>query len=87
MLHSLPPPTGVPMSRKSASAPRRLYVHAGTVHVLFQGKRFAAPSDSLIAEDLTNEVFIEKLPSNGGRARVAVTCHGEVETWVSWKLS
>lgn len=87
MLTSLSPPTGVPMSRKSASAPRRLYVHSGTVHVLFQGKRFAAPADSVIADDLTNEVFCEKLPSNGGRARVAVTCGGEVESWTSWKLS
>ena len=76
------------MSRKSVHAPRRMYVHGGTVHVLFQGKRFAAPSASEIADDLANEVFCEKLPSNGGRARITVTCPGTgvVETWASFKL-
>lgn len=78
-----------PMSRKTSETPRRLYVHGGTVHVLFEGKRYAAPKSSVIADNLADEVFIVKMESNGGRARVSVVSvdTSEVEVWKSWKLS
>ena len=76
------------MSRKSSEVPRRLYVHVGTVHILFEGKRYAAPRTSTIAENLADEVFAVKMGSNGGKARVTVVSvdTGATEVWKSFKI-
>lgn len=59
------------MSRKTADAPRRLYVRNGFTHVLFVGKLYGTKGETKLSLD--RPVTIEQVPSNGGRARVKVT--------------
>lgn len=56
---------------KTASAPRRIYVRNAVTHVCFDGRTFGPATDSALSLD--HPVTIEKLESDGGRARVEVT--------------
>ena len=59
------------MSMKTSETPRRIYTRNGVTHVLFEGRTFGAPAESVLS--LEHPVTCEKLPSDGGRARVEVT--------------
>jgi hypothetical protein len=59
------------MSMKTASAPRRIYVRNDVIHVCFNGRTFGPPADSQITP--IAPVTLEKMASDGGRARVQVT--------------
>jgi hypothetical protein len=69
--------------RKTADAPRRLYISSDeTVFVRFNARLYAAPTTSDI--DPSEMVTCKALPSNGGRARIEVrTEDGVVEVWRS----
>lgn len=74
------------MSMKTASSPRRIYSRNDVVHVCFDGRTYGAPAGSALNLDFP--VTCEKLPSDGGKARVAVTqkrSHQKtlVESWRS----
>jgi len=56
---------------KTASAPRRIYSRNAVVHVCFDGRTFGPTGESTLSLDFP--VTIEKLESDGGRARVEVT--------------
>lgn len=56
---------------KTASAPRRIYVRNAVTHVCFDGRTFGPVGESTLSLD--HPVTIEKLESDGGRARVEVT--------------
>lgn len=71
---------------KTASAPRRIYSRNDVTHVCFDGRTFGPAGDSTLS--LAHPVTIEKLESDGGRARVEVTQKRKgqktvVETWRS----
>lgn len=71
---------------KTPSAPRRIYVRNAVTHVCFDGRTFAPTGESTLSLDYP--VTCEKLESDGGRARVAVTQKRKgqktlVETWRS----
>lgn len=56
---------------KTASAPRRIYSRNDVTHVCFDGRTFGPTGASELS--LSHPVTIEKLESDGGRARVSVT--------------
>jgi len=56
---------------KTASAPRRIYSRNDVTHVCFDGRTFGPVGESVLS--LEHPVTIEKLESDGGRARVSVT--------------
>lgn len=59
------------MSMKTTESPRRIYVRNGVTHVCFDGRTFAPVGES--AFDLKLPIVLEKLESDGGRARVEAT--------------
>lgn len=77
------------MSMKTPDAPRRIYSRNGITHVCFDGRTYCAPEGSAIS--LEHPVTLEKLPSDGKRARAAVTqvrpgVKAVTETWRSGKV-
>jgi hypothetical protein len=69
---------------KTASAPRRIYVRNSVTHVCFDGRTFGPVGESALSLDFP--VTLEKLESDGGRARIQVTQKRKgqktlVETW------
>lgn len=69
---------------KTTSDPRRIYFRNNITHVCFNGLTFGAPVKSTVS--LNFPVTIEKLKSDGGRARVQVTQRREhqkalIEIW------
>lgn len=77
------------MSMKSTDSPRRVYTRKGACIVCFEGRYYGTSSDSAVRDNVT--VTCEKLPSDGGRARIQVTQrrpHAKtvVEVWRSFTL-
>lgn len=71
---------------KTASAPRRIYSRNDVTHVCFDGRTFGPTGESTLS--MSHPVTIEKLESDGGRARVSVTQKRKgqptvTETWRS----
>ncbi len=71
---------------KTASDPRRIYSRNDVTHVCFDGRTFGPVGESALS--LEHPVTIEKLESDGGRARVSVSQKRKgqktaVETWRS----
>ena len=59
------------MSMKTSDSPRRIYVRNAVTHVCFDGRTFAPTGET--AFDMKLPVILEKLESDGGRARVKAT--------------
>jgi len=78
------------MSRKTPTAPRRIYTRKGNAIVCYEGRYFGrTAAESKL--DLELEVTCEVLKSDGGRARIKVTQRSSgkkiaSETWRSVKL-
>ena len=59
------------MSMKTSETPRRIYVRNGATHVCFDGRTFAPTTATTF--DMKLPIVLEKLESDGGRARVEAT--------------
>lgn len=56
---------------KSSSTPRQVYTRNAVTCICFEGRTFGPTGSTAVLTDFT--VSVEKLPSDGGRARVQVT--------------
>lgn len=74
------------MSMKTQDSPRRIYVRKNTPIVLFGGRTFSPPKGTSEL-DTKGEVTIEKLKSDGGKARIKVTqkLKGKPEVTETWR--
>lgn len=70
---------------KSASAPRRVYNRNGITCVCFEGKTYGVDGSNTNV-NLGEPVTIERVKSNGGRARIKVTQVAHEEVWPSVKV-
>ena len=69
---------------KTSTTPRTVYARSGNLIVLFEGKRYAASAESSGIE-ADEQVKVEAYKSDGGKARVKVTCGKRSELWRSFK--
>ena len=72
------------MSMKTSTDPRTVYARSGNLIVLFEGRRFSRSMDASKFE-AKEQVVISPMPSDGGRARVKLTCGKRSEIWRSCK--
>lgn len=74
---------------KTSTSPRRIYARNGITHICYEGRNYAPMGETEF--DLDHSVTCEKVKSDGGRARVAVTqvrqgVVAKTETWRSVKV-
>jgi hypothetical protein len=79
------------MAMRSTSAPRRIYVRAGSFVVCYGGVYFGPKANAESAFNLDKEVRIEVLEKSGNKARIQVTQkvgkNAIVETWLEKHLT
>jgi len=70
---------------KSPTSPRRIYTRNGITCVCFEGKTYGLAAESTGVQ-VALPVTVEKVKSNGGRARVRITQDSHDEVWPSVKV-